>query len=49
MRFTAMLISETRINSTNCHLPDHQMHGYTFFHCDSTTKAGGVALILKTQ
>ena len=24
-------ISETRINSTNSHLSDHQMHGYTFF------------------
>jgi len=42
-------ISETRINSTNSHLSDHQMHGYTFYHCNSTTKAGGVALILKTQ
>ena len=24
-------ISETTINSTNSHLLDHQMHGYTFF------------------
>ena len=40
-------ISETRINSTNSHLPDHQMHGYTFFHCHSTTKAGGVGAYIK--
>ena len=40
-------ISETRINSTNSHLHDHQMHGYTFFHCDSTTKAGGVGAYIK--
>jgi len=39
--------SETRINSTNAHLSDHQMHGYTFFHCDSTTKAGGVGAYIK--
>ena len=38
---------ETRINSTNSHQPDHQMHGYTFFHCDSTTKAGGVGAYIK--
>ena len=23
------------------------MHGYTFFHCDSTTKAGGVGAYIK--
>jgi len=40
-------ISETRINSTNSHLPDHQMHGYTFFHCGLTTKAGGVGAYIK--
>jgi len=40
-------ISETRINSTNSHLHDHQMHGYSFFHCDSTTKAGGVGAYIK--
>jgi len=40
-------ISETIINSTNSHLPDHQMHGYTFFHCDSTTKAVGVDAYIK--
>jgi len=40
-------IFETRINSTNSHLRDHQMHGYTFFHRDSTTKAGGVGAYIK--
>jgi len=40
-------ISETRINSTNSHLPDNQMHRYTFFHCDSTTQAGGVGAYIK--
>ena len=36
-----------RINNTNSHLPNHQMRGYTFFHCDSTTKAGGVGAYIK--
>jgi len=43
-------IAESRINSTNCcHLTDNQMHGYTFFHCDATTKAGRVGAYIKTQ
>jgi len=42
-------ISETRTNSTNAHLPDHQMHGYIFSTVTQQQKQVEWALILKTQ
>jgi len=42
-------ISETRINSTNSHLHDHQMHGTLFSTVTQQQKQVEWALILKTQ